>query len=79
MLAKLWCWIVGHRYEVWQHFSGYSRRVICTHCGGDWGMNDDCCAFVPWSEEFADMYRVMGHKIRERPRLQHDVQHADKA
>jgi hypothetical protein len=32
-------------------------------------MNDDCRAFVPWSEEFANMYRVMGHKIRERGSL----------
>jgi hypothetical protein len=30
-------------------------------------MNDNVRAFVPWSGEFSDMYRVMGHKIRERP------------
>ena len=66
MLAKLWCWLVGHRYEVWQRFSHYSRRVICDHCGGDWGMNDDVRAIIPWSDELADCYRVMGHKIRPR-------------
>lgn len=36
-------------------------------------MNDDCQAFVPWTQEFAEMYRVMGHRIRKRPDLQHET------
>lgn len=34
-------------------------------------MNDDCRAFVPWSEQFADLYRVMGYQVRVRPVPQH--------
>jgi len=37
-------------------------------------MNDECRAFVPWSEAFANVYRVMGHWVRERPGPQHKEQ-----
>jgi hypothetical protein len=67
MLAALWCFLFGHRYEVWQNFSRTSRRVVCGHCHGDWAMNDEVRAFVPWSGEFAAMYELFGHRIRERP------------
>ena len=72
MLARLYCWVFGHRMEVWQHFSHYSRRVICERCGGDWAMNDEVRAIVPWSGEFAQMYEMFGHPIRKRPAPQHD-------
>lgn len=66
MLRKLQCWIFGHRYEVWQHFGHASRRVVCDCCGGDWGMNDRVQAFIPWCGQLAEMYELMGYKIRPR-------------
>lgn len=67
MLRKLECWIFGHRYEVWQELTRWSRRVICTHCGSDWGMNDDVQSLIPWGDELEDLYHTMG--IRLRPRM----------
>lgn len=65
-LARILCFIFGHRYEVWQVFSATSRRVVCDHCGGDWGMNDHVRAFVPWDGQLAEIYETMGIKIRKR-------------
>ena len=69
--AKLLCLVFGHQYQVWQHFSRISRRVVCNRCGGDWGMHDEVRAFVPWSGEMTEMYERFGHRIRARPHLQH--------
>lgn len=63
LLAKLTCLVFGHRYEVAQHFCPWSRRVICRECRGDWGMNDDVRAFIPWSAELEGMYRLLGKRI----------------
>lgn len=65
---RLKCFLTGHNYEVWQHFSRTSLRVVCERCGGDWGMNDHVRAFVPWSGELAEIYEIQGIRIRERPR-----------
>ena len=55
LLKRLLCLVFGHRYVVAQEFNSYSRRVVCPACRGDWAMNDDCRAFVPWGEEFAEL------------------------
>lgn len=60
LCAKAICLVFGHRYQVAQEFSNYSRRVVCPDCRGDWAMNDDVRAFVPWSEEFTAMYQMQG-------------------
>lgn len=65
-MRRLPCWIFGHRYEVWQHFSRASRRVVCDNCSGDWGMHDGERAFVPWDGQIEEMYVFMGHRIRPR-------------
>lgn len=65
-MRKVYCWLFGHRYEVWQHFSCTSRRVVCNRCGGDWGMNDHVRAFIPWSGELAELYEMQGKTIRSR-------------
>lgn len=65
-LKRFWCWLVGHRYYVHQRFSAWSRRVCCDHCGGDWGMNDDVRAIIPWSDELEELYRMQGHRILKR-------------
>lgn len=66
LLKRLHCWLTNHRLEVWQVFTPWSRRVICTRCGGDWGMNDEVRSFIPWNGELEDVYRVMGKTIRRR-------------
>lgn len=64
ILRKLKCAVFGHQYRAHQTFTSYSRRVVCDHCGGDWAMNDDVRAILPWSKDFEEMYRVMGHDVR---------------
>lgn len=66
LLKRLWCWLSGHDYYVLQRFSSYSRRVCCDRCGGDWAMNDEVRAIIPWSKEIEDIYRVQGHGILKR-------------
>ena len=63
MLRKLCCRLIGHRYRVVQEFSSHSRRVVCDHCGADWGMNDQTRTMIPWDEELAEIYRMFGHRI----------------
>jgi len=60
---RLICFIFGHRYQVVQEFSHYSRRVVCPDCRSDWGMNDDVRAIIPWSDELREMYESMGHIV----------------
>lgn len=66
LLRRLWCWIVGHQFYVLQEFGPTSRRICCDHCGGDWGMNDAVRAIIPWDSELERMYRMFGHRIKER-------------
>lgn len=66
ILRQIECFIFGHRYEVWQELTPHSRRVICDHCAGDWGMNDDVQAFIPWCADLESLYRSMGKRIRTR-------------
>lgn len=63
---KLWCLLIGHKFYVWQELNPWSRRVVCDHCGGDWGMNDDCRAIIPWGSELESLYRSQGILIRRR-------------
>jgi len=63
MLKRITCFLKGHKYKVLQKFSKTSRRIICTRCGGDWGMNDNVQAVVKWDSELEEMYEVMGHTI----------------
>ena len=64
-MKRLFCFLLDHRYYVWQHFSRISRRVICLRCGGDWGMNDEVRAIIPWDGQLAQLYEMQGHRIRE--------------
>lgn len=65
-IKKLKCLVFGHQtYEqVRQTFTSYSRRVICSRCGGDWAENDDVWVTTNWNHEFAEMYQRHGHKIK---------------
>lgn len=56
-LAKIHCAMFGHAYHVHQRFSSHARRVICLRCGGDWGMNDQVRALIPWDSELEALYR----------------------
>ena len=64
---RLWCALIGHRMYVWQELTAHSRRVVCDHCGGDWGMNDDVRAIIPWDAELESLYQSHGIRIRRRP------------
>jgi len=49
MIERLLCALFNHRYVVLLSFSPTSRKVGCTRCDKEWGMND--------SEE---MYKLIG-------------------
>ena len=63
LVARAICFVFGHRYQVVQEFSYYARRVVCSDCRGDWGMNDDVRAFIEWDNELTDLYRSQGHIV----------------
>lgn len=61
MWRRLWCWITFHDVEVVQQFSSYARKVHCRRCDQYFAMNDDCCAFLPWDDDFEELYVAHGH------------------
>ena len=63
---KLRCAIFGHKYRVHQHFTAYSRRVVCDCCGGDWAMHDELRVITQWNGEFDAMYTLLGHTVKPR-------------
>lgn len=64
MIDKLLCFFFGHRYYVLQVFSPHARRVQCTRCRADWGMNDHVSALIDWDAEIEQLYQDMGFRIR---------------
>lgn len=68
ILARLRCFVLGHRFEVLQSF-GAAERVICDECGGDWAVHHGMGAMVRWNEDAAKMYALFGYRIRERHEL----------
>lgn len=63
IFRKFPCIVLGHRYEVAQEFSPFVRRVICRHCKGDWGMNDNVKAFIPWDAELTELHEWAHGKV----------------
>ena len=69
-MKRLGCWLFGHRVEVVQHFGDHATRLYCHDCKrqfvrkerGEWQG-----ATLEWDEDFADLYRMMGHPIRDWP------------
>ena len=60
MLKRLICSVFGHRYVVQRVFSATSRKVGCTRCNQEWGMNDSVRTIIPWDGELEQMYREFG-------------------
>lgn len=60
---RLSCLLWGHRFFVKQEFGPVARRVQCERCDGDWAMNDEIRAFVPWDDDFVRMYELLGHRV----------------
>jgi len=66
LIEKFKCYIEGHKYRIVQVFREQnSKRIKCTRCKGDWVMNDNLQAILPWSKEFEEMYRMIGNNIIE--------------
>ena len=60
--AELLCNLLGHHPRVVQIFSADSRKILCTRCGGYFAMNDTLRLFLPWCDEFEDLYaNTLGH------------------
>lgn len=54
-----------HDFFLVQNFTSYSRRIGCYRCKQTFGMNDDVRAVLPWDNDFANMYRTLGHTVKE--------------
>jgi hypothetical protein len=55
---SLFCRLFGcRRFRTVRIYKGFSaRRVACTHCGRNYVMHEPTRSFLPWDDEFADMY-----------------------
>ena len=65
MIERLLCALFNHRYVVLLSFSPTSRKVGCTRCDREWGMNDAVRAFIPWDKELEEMYKLIGQWPRQ--------------
>lgn len=55
-MKRLYCYLFGHKLEVWQRFTPQCRRIICMRCGGDWGFHDGVGVAVPWDNDLEDFH-----------------------
>jgi len=55
---KKWllCKIFGHEYYVVQEFGSHTRRISCSRCKKDWGMNDRVKVMIDWNSYLSEMY-----------------------
>jgi hypothetical protein len=53
---KIRCMVFFHKLRVVQEFSGSTRKVYCSRCDSYFAMNDELRAFLPWDDEFEDLY-----------------------
>lgn len=60
MLERIICALLGHRYVVERMFGPYTRKVGCTRCNRKWVMHDHVQAFLPWDQEFEELYKPGG-------------------
>ena len=68
MIARLCCFVRGHKYVVERLFSPVSRKIGCARCGSTWAMHDGVRTVVPWTGEFEEMYRTVGQWPGIEPR-----------
>lgn len=57
------CFVFDHRLTVIQEFSSNQRRVGCLRCRHEWAMHDGHQAFLPWDDDFVDLYHTLGYHI----------------
>ena len=60
MIERILCALLNHRYVVLMTFSPTSRKVGCTRCDKEWGMNDFERAFISWDNDLEEMYKLIG-------------------
>jgi hypothetical protein len=59
-VRRLACAVAGHQYRVARRMNPGARKLVCTRCGGAWGMHDATRTLVPWDDEFEAMYAPGG-------------------
>ena len=67
MIERLLCAVLGHRYVVQRVFSATSRKIGCTRCYCEWGMNDSVKAFIPWDGDLEQLYLDIGQWPGQTP------------
>lgn len=60
MLKRSICAVFGHRYIIERVLNRGARKVGCTRCLAKWAMHDETRSFLPWDEEFEEMYATGG-------------------
>jgi len=63
MLPRFLCSLLGHQYLVVQEFDRFQRRVGCLRCRREWAMHDAIFAFIPWDEDFTELYKAAGYYL----------------
>lgn len=60
MIQGLLCNIFGHSYIVERKLNYGARKVGCLKCNKHWAMHDVTRSFLPWDEEFEELYATGG-------------------
>lgn len=55
-MKRLLCFLLGHRYAVVKEFGHGQRMVACKRCRNRWAMHDGVKSFLPWDDEFTQLY-----------------------
>ena len=60
MFERLLCALLGHKYVVERVLNERTRKVGCTRCNRKWAMHDPTKSFLPWDDDFEDLYAPGG-------------------
>jgi len=58
ILRRFACFFNDHRYVTLQEF-GDNRKVGCTRCGQQWGMNNRVQISLKWDDDLKRLYEII--------------------
>lgn len=58
-IRRFLCFVIFHKLRTVQEFGPSQRKVLCTRCGTYYAMHDGMRAFLPWDDDFEDLYANM--------------------
>lgn len=60
IVTKIKCILFGHKYFLIKRLTPWSKKIGCSRCAKQFGMNDDVKCIIEWSDELEEMYKVIG-------------------